>query len=437
MKPSNYDEAEVNRQYDDALKRRGVHQGNKYRIGSIIQLAQQGGYKLPWQKPADNNLNEPEALPAFDLEAAKPIYHPAGMPARAFAGPQIDGGSRLFPMKAISLLVALGGNGKTAYAIKAASHIAAGKPYDGSNIQQRKVIVFNVEENQDELNRKYGAAVNGWTDDEQKEAADNLRLISCLDIDARLTQFDGRQVSGTGLAEKMIDAAQTFGAGVVIIDHLQGFVSGDLNLSDTATALSREANKIVSATGAAVVIAAHIAKHNIKAQGVDSGFTTGSLAFENAARQVIGIIPISDDDAKKYGLEHVRQNYMYIGVPKNSYGPAGGGAYIAKVAVPNFHTISVEPFTPHVPVSGAVQTRQDKLKQALYAHITNNSGVTNNQLDGLAGLDGQFKASKKTIDDAMKELRSDLLVELRNVTSKERKALKLFRQVKRVYVVMK
>lgn len=437
MKPYEYDEAEVNRQYDDALKRRSIYEGEKLRIGSIIQLAQQGGYKLPWQKPADNNLNEREALSAFDLEAAKPIYYPVGMPAREFAGPQIDGGAHLFPMKAISLLVALGGNGKTTYAIKAASHIAAGKPYDGSNIQQRKVIVFNVEENQDELNRKYGAAVNGWTDAEREAAADNLRLISCLNMDARLTCFDGRQASGTGLAEKMIDAAQTFGAEVVVIDHLQGFVSGDLNLSDTATALSREANKIVSATGAAVIIAAHIAKHNINAQGVDSGFTTGSLAFENAARQVIGIIPMPDQVAKNHHLEHVKRNYMCIGVPKNSYGPAGGGAYIAKVPVPSFHTITVEPFTPRTPVSGAVQTRQDKLKQKLYAYVTDNTGVTQNQLVKLAGLKGQFNASKETIQGAMEELRSDLLVELRNVSSEERKRLKLPRQVKQIYEVMK
>jgi hypothetical protein len=128
---------------------------------------------------------------------------------------------------------------------------------------------------------------------------------------------------------------------------------------------------------------------------------------------------------------------MCIGVPKNSYGPAGGGAYIAKVPVPSFHTITVEPFTPHQPVSGAVQTRQDKLKQELYAYITNNTGVTNNQLDKLSGLNGQFKASKKTIQNTMKELSSDLLVELRNITSKERKALKLPRQVKQVYEVMK
>ena len=122
-----------------------------------------------------------------------------------FAGPEIDGGARLFPMKAISLLVSLGGIGKTTLLIKMGSHIAAGKKWDGKDIQQRRVIVFNIEENQDELNRKYGAAVSGWTDAERKEASDNLRLISCLNMDALLTHFEWRQVDGTGLAEKMIE----------------------------------------------------------------------------------------------------------------------------------------------------------------------------------------------------------------------------------------
>ena len=434
MEPSNYSEADADYQFTDAINRLATHTGEKRTIATIIDMAKAGGYQFPW---AVKVTPSPSSSTSFDLNNSRPIYNPSGLPAREFAGPEIEGGARLFPMKAITLLVALGGNGKTTYTIKVASHIAAGKPYHGSNIQQRRVIIFNVEENQDELNRKYGAAVNGWTDAERNAVEDNLRLISCLNMDARLTRFEERQVYGTGLAEKMIDTAQTFGAEVVIIDHLQGFVSGDLNLSDTATALSREANKIVSETKSAVVIAAHIAKHNINAQSVDSGFTTGSLAFENAARQVIGIIPISDDDVEQYGLEHVRQNYMRIGVPKNSYGPAGVGAYLAKVHVPDFHTITVEPFTPRIPVSGAVQTRQDKLKQKLFEHITNSIGVTKNQLDGLAGMDGQFNASRKSIHEAMKELSSDLLVELRNITRKERKKLKLPRQVKQVYGVMK
>ena len=144
-----------------------------------------------------------------------------------------------------------------------------------------------------------------------------------------------------------------------------------------------------------------------------------------------------DNDAKKYGMELIKREYMRLEVPKNSYGPAGVGTYLAKVHVPNFHTITVEPFTPSPPVSGKVLTRQDKLKQKLFEHITNNTGVTKNQLDGLAGMNGKFKASKKTIDNAMKELSSDLLVELRNVSSKERKTLKLSRQVKQIYEVVK
>ena len=431
MIPHNFDEAEAHKQYDDALKRRDTWPGEKNTIGTIIHAAKEGGYTLPHERPT------PSSDITFDLDAARPVFHQNGMPPREFAGPEIDGGARLFPMKATSLVVSLGGIGKTTFLIKVGAHIAAGIKWDGKDIQQRRVIAFNIEENQDELNRKYGAAVNGWTDAERQSASDNMRLISCQNMDARLTRIDERQVDGTGIAEKMIEAAKKFSAEVVIIDHLQGFVSGDLNLSDTATALSREANKIVSETGAAVVIAAHIAKMNIGAQSVDHGFTTGSLAFENAARQVIGIIPMPDNDAKKNGMELIKREYMRVEVPKNSYGPDGVGTYLAKVHVPNFHTITVVPFTPSPPVSGKVLTRQDKLKQKLFEHITNNTGVTKNQLDGLAGMNGQFKASKKTIDNAMKELSSDLLVELRNVSSKERKTLKLSRQVKQVYGVIK
>src|ERR1019366_5620378 len=104
-------------------------------------------------------------------------------------------------------------------------------------------------------------------------------------------------------SNQIIRAANDFGAEVIVLDHLQGFVSGHLNNSDTATALAMESNKIVAATGAAVVQTAHISKANINAQDVFAGFTTGSLAFENAARQMTGVIPLPDGDAKKFGLD--------------------------------------------------------------------------------------------------------------------------------------
>jgi hypothetical protein len=436
MIPHNFNEAEAHSQYDDALKRRDTWKGERNSIGTIIHAAKEAGYTHA--DPYDLVEILPASTPniTFDLNSARPVFYPNGMPPREFAGPEIEGGARLLPMDAISLLVALGGVGKTTAIIKMATHIAVGKDWASSEIQQRRVIVFCVEENQEELNRKFGAAIKDWTDAERNMAADNLRLVSCLGMEARLTSFDERQVEGTGIAEKMIEAAVEFDASVIVIDHLQGFVSGDLNLSDTATALSREANKIVSETKAAVLIAAHIAKANINAQGVDHGFTTGSLAFENAARQVIGIIPLSDDDAKKYGLEHVRKDYMRLEVPKNSYGPAGVGSYLAKVHVPDFHTITVEPFAPSLPVSSSMLTKQERLQHMLLGHITTNTGVTRNILDGLAGMDDIFKASKQSIRQALKELEDNVLVRLRNVSNEERKSLGLPRQVRQVYEVI-
>ena len=436
MIPHNFNEAEVDKQFTDALKRRDTWTGERNTIGTIIHAAKEAGYTQADPYGLFEIQPVSTANITFDLNSARPVFCPNGMPPREFAGPEIEGGACLFPMDAISLLVALGGVGKTTFIIKIGAHIAVGKKWGDANLKQRRVIVFCIEENQAELNRKFGAAVKGWLDAERKLASDNLRLVSCLGMEARLTSFDERQVEGTGIAERMIEAAKEFDANVIVIDHLQGFVSGDLNLSDTATALSREANKIVSATGAAVVIAAHIAKGNINAQGVDHGFTTGSLAFENAARQVIGIIRMPDADAKKYGLEHIKHNYMRLEVPKNSYGPAGVGVYLAKVHVPDFHTITVESFTPQQPVSGKMQTRHERLKQDLLDHITKTVGATPNGLDGLAGMTGQFKASKETIRNAMKELVGDGATRLRYTSKEERKALSLSRQVKQVYEVV-
>src|SRR5450631_1345749 len=88
---------------------------------------------------------------------------------------------------------------------------------------------FCIEESQDELNRKYGASVRSWSAAERSQAEENLRLISCVDRDTRLTRIVGRQVDGSGVSDQIIRTATDFGAEVIVLDHLQGFVSGDLN----------------------------------------------------------------------------------------------------------------------------------------------------------------------------------------------------------------
>jgi RecA-family ATPase len=332
-------------------------------------------------------------------------------------------------MNALSLFVALGGAGKTTTIVKIAAHIAAGKSWGFEPLTRRKVLIFCIEESQEELNRKYGAAVHPWTDAERADAEANLRLFSCLDRDPRLTKAVGRQINITGVNERIIEAALSFGAEVVVLDHLQGFASGDLNNSDTATAMAMASNAIVAKTGAAVIQTAHVSKANIGAQNVLDGFTTGSLAFENAARQVTGVIPLPEGEAEKQGLdpsEHLRME-----MPKNSYGPGREAGYLKKVYVADFHTITVEPFRPAPPVG--IRTARERVKDAILNHVAEHPGTTPNRLDALSGRDRQFKATKRDVRAAAKELEDEGRVILKRLTKEERGALGLAHQVNQVY----
>ncbi len=429
MKPCEYNEAEVKRQYDDALKRAQTWTGPRIEIGTVRKYAEEGGYRPPFvQRGAAQQQLLPPIVP-FNLDAAVPVYVAEGMPPREFAGPPI-GNAYLFPMHASSLFVSLGGVGKTSFIIAMAAHIAAGKPF-GMDLKRRKVLVFCIEESQDELNRKYGACVDSWTDEERSRAEENLRLVSCLDRDARLTRIDRRQVLGSGVADEMIRVAKEFGAEVIVLDHLQGLVSGDLNFSDTATALAVESNKIVAATRAAVVLTAHITKASIGAQDVLDGFTTGSLAFENAARQVVGVIPLPDEDAKTLKLENVKSEYLLVRMPKNSYGPSREKAYLRKVHVPDFHTITVEPCTPVG--RPLIHTAREALMDRMVEYLKHNPGTTPNQLDSLAGKKGPLKATRQEVRDVVKELQAGGVLILKTLTKEDRAALRLPGQIRQVY----
>lgn len=429
VRPEKYDETAVHRMFDDALARKATLSGPRLRIGTLIKRAQEGGCQLHADFNEADDLPTAEAV-GLDLASAVPVYHPAGMSPREFAGPMV-GHARLFPLEAISLFVALGGTGKTSFLVKIASHIAAGRPWGSDKLQKRKVLMLSAEESPEELNRKFGAAVHTWTDGQRQEAVENLRLYSCVGKDARLTRVVGRDIASTGYSGSIIAAAKLFGAEVIIIDHLQGFVSGDLNNSDTASVLAREANSIVAATGAAVVIAAHTSKANINAPDVLDGFTAGSLGFENAARQVVGVIPLSDGDAKSLGIEKVKTNIMVIGMPKNSYGPGREKGYLVREYVPSFHTVTVDPFTP-VP-SRSIGTARDRLKLQLYTYVKEHPHATPNMLDELAGTAGRFKASKQDVRRALVELVDDGQLQLVEASREERTTHGLPRQVRRVY----
>lgn len=380
-------------------------------------------------KQNSNGINSFEFSNPSDYE---PIFAPNGMPARTFIGPRICDGVRLFPAKALSSLVALGAVGKTSVLLTIAAHIAAGKNWNGHTLKQQKVAMFFCEETQDEITRKFSAITEKWTLQERIAATTHLLAVPLLGIDARITTINKNEYLGSGIVDKMMVLLKDFGLsdGLVILDHMQGFTAGDLNLTETATATCREANKIVTGTNSAVVIAAHIGKKDIKATEVEQGFAVGSLAFENATRQMSGMIPMSEENAKKYGLQDIRGEYVWLGLAKNSYGAATGGLWLKKVFNQNYHTVVFEPTTLSLPISPNKLTANEKLGTQIIALISKHPFTTKNILDGHSGKDGIFKASKAKVRDALNSLIDVGVITEHLVTQSERGEHKLAKQVK-------
>ena len=426
-----YDAAEVDRQFDWGLRNRTNAQGKARTALSIIHDAKQHGY-VPQGGAAP--ISPSVDVPHFDRLEGVPGFFPNGMDPNVFVGPMV-GKAQLFPARAISLLVALGSVGKTSSLIAMAAHIAAGRPWGNGSLQQRRGIVFSVEETQQELWRKFSATVTDWPEWDVRKAQDGLLMYSMSERDPRLTRAVNRNIEATGLAERIIEIVSEHEAEFIILDHLQGMVSGDLNNSDTMVAVAHECNRIATATGAAVVVAAHTSKGNINAEVVNHGFSTGSLAMENAARQVVGLIPMPQKDAEKFGLEAVSKDYIRLEMPKNSYGPGGEVAYLAKHYVPAYHTVTVVPFDPPAVSTGAALTKDARLQNAIAEHVRRNPSATGNSLDKLAGPSGSLKASRKEVREAVQALKTMGVLEEIEATKEYKQRNGLKPQVRKVYIV--
>lgn len=417
-------------------EKRGASTYGALTIDSAFKTLLQG--RINATPPANTASLMPPTIKLQPPTSYKPVFIPNGMPSRRFIGPSISKGVRLFPANALSTLVALGAMGKTSLLISIAAHVAAGKDWNGTPLEQQKVAMFFCEEDQSEINRKFSALTETWSAKDRNAAIDNLLLIPLLGIDARLTVIDKGHYRGSGFTEEIIKLLMQHKLkdGLVILDHMQGFTAGDLNISETATAISREANKIVQSTGAAVVLAAHISKANIKATEVEQGFAVGSLAFENAARQMSGLIPMTEEIAKRFGLEETRKEYVWLSLAKNSYGENNEGLWLRKVYSPLYHTIKLEPIILIAPIPAAKLSENQKLERRIIDYVNNHPFTTRARLDVISGLDGILKSSKARVRDCIKGLIDTGQLEIRRVTDLERLENRIPKQVNDVLVTI-
>lgn len=367
-------------------------------------------------------------------DAYIPTYHPHGMAPRQFAGPSLDSGSKLMPLAGLSTLAGLGATGKTTVMLSICAHIAAGRPWNGCAVVSRKVVFAAVEETKDELNRKFSAVVDTWEEEYRLLAEQNMRLIPLQGVDARLTQANGRQIEASDWADELVEFCRQFGLkdGVIVLDHLQGLATGDLNSSETATAVCRAANHVAAETGSAVVMLSHTSKANMQtsSSGVAQGFVSGSLAFENAMRQTMVLVRMTAEEAKQYGITEGLEDYIWLGIPKNSYGKADTGMWLKKTFSPKFHSVTIEPVSLSRPIKESIKSAQDRLVEEVCTYVQQNPYSSRNAIEKKAGVNGKFKTSARNLRSAISAAISSGRLELRPVTASDRAAYSVSKQVK-------
>jgi hypothetical protein len=180
------------------------------------------------------------------------------------------------------------------------------------------------------------------------------------------------------------------------------------------------------------VFAAHISKANISASSIEQGLAVGSLAFENAFRQLLGMICMPENDAKKYGLEDTRKQYIRLEAPKNSYGTSDGGIWLQKVPVQEYHTATIIPVVLTPPIPASIRTAHERITEKILERLKKDPYCTKNKLDALAGTEGIFKASKANLRNALNCAIEEGVVNTHQVTDAEREANGLPKQVKEV-----
>ncbi len=284
-------------------------------IGTLFDLAKKHNWK-GWQPPTTIRMQAATAVTPQSNPAPGPAATPSGFGAVAqslSAGLGVSFrniqhrqwlyGTYLLRGQ-VTFCAAPGGLGKTSYSAALAVELAANKSVLGNKIwiNKPKVLYLNGEDDKEEMARRMWAFCLLHQISEQD--IQRLSLLGSDDWRTKELAFMRNERGSSmlndnafGRFEELLNAIKP---DVVMLDPLISFCGGG-NVNDNAVigqvmgALKRLANKF----RCAILILHHTNKHG--EQG-SAGAVSGAAALVNLARSVLSVMPMTKDDANKFGV---------------------------------------------------------------------------------------------------------------------------------------
>ncbi len=224
----------------------------------------------------------------------------------------------------VSVIVAPGGTGKSAYTIGMALALATGRPLLGKDVPggPQKVWLWNLEDARDELDRAIAAAA--WAHElKPDDAAGRLFVDSGLDGAGLCTAYQTR--NGFTVQQPIYDALvaeiETRGIDCLIVDPFVSSQAVSENDNGAIDAVAKAWARVAARTGCAIVLVHHTSK--LGGGEVTAERARGASALVNAARSVLALNRMTPEEGKHFGIEggDVRRHFRTYD-DKNNRAPA-------------------------------------------------------------------------------------------------------------------
>lgn len=243
----------------------------------------------------------------------------------------------------VTVLVAPGGTGKSAYAMGMVLSIVAYRPFLGEHVfMQCNGAIFNLEDPMDELNRRLAALMMRHRVDD-KEVAGHLFLDDGEDRGLTMAAMDEEGYNVVHPDEDaLIAEILLHNIGVVVCDPYAESHTLEENSNPQMVKAAAAWRRVARATGCAVLLVHHVRKGD--AIGIDAA--RGAKALTDSARVGLLLSTMSEKDAEAFGVDaDDRWQYVRLDDAKRNMAPAAKAKWfkLDQVALGNVD----DPIYPH------------------------------------------------------------------------------------------
>ncbi len=286
--------------------------------GTLFHLARQA--RPDWRRPSDQ---VPTGSPTHG-EATKPALWEDGAPWVEAEIPPRPWVARGYLLRgAVTVLSGASSVSKSTLAVGYTVSLALGQPFNRfTPAQPCRVLVYNVEDDADEQRRRFSAVLRQF-DAVPDDLTGKVRRIGPSSVGTLLERDPGSgKLVLTAAMLRLQQVVEAFEPDVLILDPLVELHGAEENDNTALRAVMARFRALAGDHRMAVAIVHHARKGASMAAPGDPDTLRGASSIVGAARIVLTVSAMTEDEAKTFGLPpEQRRHFFRVDAGKSNYAP--------------------------------------------------------------------------------------------------------------------